>query len=115
MAIYDNNGTTDCEIGKIYDNNGTTDYQIGKVYDNNGTVDSLVYTSSSVIVPNPTEYPASAYVTNQSNKSSVRDFTVDGTKAYMSLYYSDNCWADWKLEFETKGHKYLNITYSATA
>lgn len=45
MAIYDNNGTTNAEIGKLYDNDGTTDYQIGKVYDNNGTTDSLIYQS----------------------------------------------------------------------
>lgn len=43
MAIYDWNGTTTHEIGKLYDNDGTTNYQIGKVYDNNGTTDSLIY------------------------------------------------------------------------
>ena len=45
MAIYDNNGSTNAEIGKLYDNNGTTSSQIGKVYDNNGTTNSLIYTA----------------------------------------------------------------------
>lgn len=45
MAIYDNNGTSNFEIGKIYDNNGTTSTQIAKVYDNNGTTNSLIYTA----------------------------------------------------------------------
>ena len=45
MAIYDNNGTTNAEIGKLYDNDGTTNYQIGKVYDNNGTTNSLIYSA----------------------------------------------------------------------
>ena len=43
MAIWDNNGTTTYEIGKMWDNNGTTTYQIDKVYDNNGTTNTLVF------------------------------------------------------------------------
>lgn len=47
MPIYDNNGTTNYEIGKLYDNNGTTNYQIGKVYDNDGTASHLIYQAQS--------------------------------------------------------------------
>lgn len=43
MAIYDNNGSTNYEIGKLYDNNGSTSSQIHTVYDNNGTTSSLIY------------------------------------------------------------------------
>lgn len=43
MAIYDNDGTKNIEIGKLYDNNGSVDTQIDKVYDNNGSVNSLIY------------------------------------------------------------------------
>ena len=46
MAIYDNNGTTNYEIGKLYDNDGTTNHQISKVYDNDGTASSLIYNSA---------------------------------------------------------------------
>lgn len=49
MAIYDNNGTTNAEIGKVYDNNGTTNSQIGKVYDNNGTANSLIYNAELIV------------------------------------------------------------------
>ena len=52
MAIYDNNGSTNAEIGKLYDNNGTTSNQIGKVYDNNGTTNSLIYSANLSLVPN---------------------------------------------------------------
>lgn len=45
MPIYDNDGTTSYEVGKVYDNDGTTSYQIGKVYDNDGTTSYLLYTS----------------------------------------------------------------------
>lgn len=45
MPIYDNNGTTTYQIGKVYDFNGTTTYQIGKVYDNNGTTTYQIYTA----------------------------------------------------------------------
>lgn len=51
MALYDNNGTTNAEIGTLYDNNGTTNYQIGSVYDHNGTTNSLIYTAESVLLP----------------------------------------------------------------
>lgn len=33
----------------MYDNDGTTNSQIGKLYDNNGTTDSLIYTAEQVI------------------------------------------------------------------
>ena len=45
MPIYDNDGTTSHEIGKLYDNNGSANAQIGKVYDNNGTTNSLIYSA----------------------------------------------------------------------
>ena len=51
MAIYDNNGTNNLEIGKLYDYNGTANNQIGKVYDYNGTTNSLIYSSAYNIVP----------------------------------------------------------------
>ena len=50
MAIYENDGTANYEIGKLYDNDGTTSYQIGKVYDNNGTTNSLLYQDSLTVV-----------------------------------------------------------------
>lgn len=46
MPIYDNNGTTSTEIGKIYDNNNATSTQIGEVYDNNNTTSTLIYTAT---------------------------------------------------------------------
>ena len=52
MPIYDYNGTTNYQIGKLYDNNGTTSYQIGKVYDNNGTTSSLIYSAGEYILQN---------------------------------------------------------------
>lgn len=51
MAIYDNDGTTAYEIGKVYDNDGTANHQIGKVYDYDGTVNSLIYTATKSIYP----------------------------------------------------------------
>lgn len=45
MPIYDSDGTTNYQIGKVYDSDGTTNHQIGKVYDNDGTVNSLIYTA----------------------------------------------------------------------
>ncbi len=52
MPIYDYDGTTTYQIGKLYDNDGSTNYQIGKVYDNDGTTNSLIYTADLQIITN---------------------------------------------------------------
>lgn len=65
MAIYDNNGSTNAEIGKLYDNNGTTSTQIGKVYDNNGTTNSLIYQSETKYVNTPV-YKSGVYLIGSS-------------------------------------------------
>lgn len=49
MAVYDNNGTTNSEIGKLYDHDGTASHQIGKVYDFDGTTDSLIYSAEQYL------------------------------------------------------------------
>lgn len=43
MPIYDNDGTTSREIGKLYDYNGTTSSQTKEVYDFDGTTSRLIY------------------------------------------------------------------------
>ena len=50
MPIYDFNGTTNQEIGKLFDYNGTTANQIAKVYDNNNSSNSLVYQNAFWLV-----------------------------------------------------------------
>lgn len=49
MPIYDNDGTSNYQIGTVYDNDGTANYRIGKVYDNDGTTNSLIYSGSVVL------------------------------------------------------------------
>ena len=56
MAIYEGNGTTNYEIGKVYEGNGTTNNQIGKVYEGNGSVNSLIYTAETIILDNNNYY-----------------------------------------------------------
>lgn len=53
MAIYDNDGTTKHEIGKLYDADSTTKYQIGEVYDHIGTTKSLIYKAELVLLNGP--------------------------------------------------------------
>ena len=45
MPIYDFNGTTNQEIGKLYDQNGTTANRISKVYDYNNSTNAEIWTS----------------------------------------------------------------------
>ena len=47
MPIYDKDGTTSLEIGKLYDNDGTANHQIGKAYDHDGTASSLIYSAET--------------------------------------------------------------------
>ena len=49
MAIYDNDGTANYEIGKLYDNDGTANHQIGAVYDFDGTANALIYNAETVL------------------------------------------------------------------
>ena len=50
MAIYDYDGTTNNEIGKLHDWDGTTSHQLGKGYDWDGTTSHLFYSAEEVIV-----------------------------------------------------------------
>ena len=43
MPIYDFDGSTSREIGKLYDWNGSTNSQIKEVYDFDGTTSRLIY------------------------------------------------------------------------
>ncbi len=48
MPIYDFNGTTSVDLGKLYDSDGTADRQIGAAYDNDGVTASLIYKAEQV-------------------------------------------------------------------
>lgn len=74
MAIYDNDGTTNTEIGNLYDNDGTTNYQIGEVYDNDGTTNSLVYASNLYLWSgDPTTSVLSGYITAHGSDTITQD------------------------------------------
>ncbi|MBE6878697.1 MAG: hypothetical protein E7488_05985 [Ruminococcaceae bacterium] len=78
MAIYDNDGTVNYEIGKLYDNDGTTGYQTGKAYDNDGTAHVEVYSAGATLYQNGVcgSLLGSFVVTNKSNTSG---FTITDT------------------------------------
>lgn len=114
MAIYDNNGTTNYEIGTLYDNNGTTSYQIGKVYDNNGTTSSLIYNA---------EYLISDTSTNL--WGTPEPYSANGNQAYSASFDGGinlSTWSVW-LDYRdgtftcpnavpTNGYSTLYITYN---
>lgn len=77
MAIYDNNGTTNYEIGKLYDNDGTTNHQIGKVFDWDGTTNSLIYSAEKPIFDNGIVDPYTPTVYIQDNFSSENGYHVN--------------------------------------
>ena len=58
MAIYDWDGTTNNEIGKIYDWDGTASHQLGKGYDWDGTTSHLIYSAEERLFPNGSNWEA---------------------------------------------------------
>lgn len=92
MVIYDNDGTSNSEIGKLYDNDGTTNYQIGKVYDNDGTSNHLVYSAEEQYFPGttPSRYSpggSGGYTANSTNWScSISNGTnVNSVTSYLKI------------------------------
>lgn len=72
MPIYDNDGTTTHQIGKLYDNDSTTTHQIGKVYDHDGTTNSLIYTAETILpaLSTPWAYSGDPYAVVYSDYAS---------------------------------------------
>lgn len=109
MAIYDNNGTTNAELGKVYDNNGTTNTQIGKVYDNNGTTDSLIYSAELVIYKNGAiDSEIGGFTTYNSNSGGT--YSTSGTYLTISRPYAGNVIP---LTY-VKGNKAIDLTSYST-
>lgn len=106
MPIWDYDGATKYEIGKLSDYDGTTSHQIGKVYDNDGTASHLIYTAETPLVENSKgNYSfVKAYSTNYSDTvhSNKNGATIIGTDGDMGMthYYID---------FNVKGFKTLSI------
>lgn len=118
MPIYDYNGTSNTEIGKLYDYNGTSNTQIGKVYDYNGTSNSLIYSAEETLFtgltqetaiaagPNTTQTKTSSEYTNNGFTSLAVTGTVGSTVIGQGTYgyaasvkiqgYSSSTWTDLK-------------------
>jgi len=87
MPIYDNDGSTNYQIGKLYDSDGTTSYQIGKVYDNDGTSNSLIYSAEAQF------YPGASVGYRATNSGTVSGFSttapngdnINSTIAYIAV------------------------------
>lgn len=111
MAIYDNDGTTSYEIGKVYDNDGTTNYQIGKVYDNNGTINSLIYNAEFLAVKDNTLQNGVSFTVEKSQ--SAYTSTTTGTQmtvhAYAGKYFGMNVS---KFSTDIREFSNVNITVS---
>lgn len=88
MAIYDNDGTANYEIGKLYDNDGTANHQIGKVYDRDGTANSLIYNAETVLYDGGMVVPFEdfGYVSNGTYVYTTR--TDNGTNLFAKTQYN---------------------------
>lgn len=84
MAIYDNDGTSTREIGKLYDNDYTNTYQIGKVYDNDGTNTWLVYSAETEYFNGGAKVAYTTYNYYHNGESYAAILTV-GTTIYSKL------------------------------
>ena len=104
MPIYDYDGTTSYELGKMYDYDGTTNHQIGKVYDNNGTTDRLIYSAEYVFFPN-------ADTSNINNWDHTGSFgvTEDGITCYFSSNGSGGSIPKYPVDFSKYKKLYITI------
>lgn len=78
MPIWDNNGSTNYEVGKLWDNNGSTSSQIGKVYDNNGTTNSLIYSAEETLFSGLSFGTESATGWNETKEANSSTYTATG-------------------------------------
>ena len=107
MAIYNNDGTTDYEIGKLYDNDGTTDYQIGKGYDNDGTINSEIYSAEAIFFSNGTLHQAFAI----QEKNDYGTISISGSNLVLGAYNGCASWVGWRVN--VNGYKTLKLTVSS--
>jgi len=107
MAIYDNDGTANHEIGKLYDNDGTVNHQIGKVYDHNGTTASLIYSAEVQVFPGT----AGLTYTNSSN------CTAAATKTSLYCYTNNSNGGSAKcaVAVDMSSFKSMTIKYTITS
>lgn len=109
MPIYDHDGTTYYEIGKLYDDDGTTNYQTGKVYDNDGTTSSLIYSAEETVGLSISG--ACGHDTSESYKTYEKSYTVPaGWEKATVTSFGINEW----VYGDTTGYLYYNGTLIGT-
>ena len=104
MAIYDNDGTANYEIGKVYDYDGTTSYQIGKVFDNNGTANSLIYSSELILL----NYATGNWTVTQTANGNVRHDATGLFSEWRGDWDDNVVWTSELVDFA--GYTNLNVT-----
>lgn len=113
MPIFDNDGTTNRQVGKVYDFDGTTNRQIGKVYDFDGTTHHLIYTAEeNVLAGGVNYYNGVAYVCNGSMTSNSAEVRMTLTYRYGEMGGLINAYT--KIPYDLSGVDTLSFTVSGT-
>lgn len=93
MPIFDHDGTTKYEIGRIADHNGTEQHKIDKIYDHDGTTMSLIYSSEETVFPPGTGFIKRSYSKNDQGSISDSELYVfvpdaaDGAQCASCIIY----------------------------
>lgn len=107
MPIYDYDGTTNYQIGRVYDDDGTTHYQIGRVYENDGTTSHLIYS---------TEMNALTEAAFISACTSGCSMTQSSTQLYLYAGYGDSWLSAWYaaayIPINFSNYSKATVTYS---
>ena len=115
MPIYDTDGTTNYEIGKLYDTDGTTNYQIGKVYDNDGTTNNLIYSAEEEIFNNGLKNGYTGkLIYNSSNKGAVNGSAITLTPSAWGSVAGDTI-AIFTPAIDLSKYKSVTITVTANS
>lgn len=111
MAIYDNDGTANYEIGKLYDDDGTANHQIGKAYDHNGTAASLIYSAETEALT------AYAWGGHYNPNDAFQDASYSNGKiiANATSYLCKSIWTTERVDFSQFSKMRVNYTISASS
>jgi hypothetical protein len=105
MPIYDWNGTSGNQIGKIYDWDGTSNNQIGKIYDWDGSANNLIYSSE---LNGLTE---AAWVTSNGTYGGVN---LSSSQIYVYVDYGSDKYRCAYFPFNASDYNKITVTYTTT-
>lgn len=114
MPIYDYNGSTSTEIGRVYDYNGSTSTEMSKVYDYNGSTSSEVFSAEANLFPGTDTYAGGWSVSRSGDNGTYVDSTTISARA-TTTYTNGKVYSTSKIDLTNFASLVFTVTnYSKT-